>query len=58
MLTLERGVVQYLVTSLVEGLNPAWHSVAGVVCGNMTVTMAEMWVSFVEVELDWVLYYM
>ena len=51
MLTLERGADQCLDTSTVEGLNPTWHSVAGVVWGDVTVTMAEMWESFVKVEL-------
>ena len=37
-------------TSTVVGLNPTWHSAAGVVWGNVTVTMAEMWESFVKVE--------
>ena len=46
---------QCLDTSTVEGLNPTWHSAAGVVWGNVTVTMAEMWESFVKVESGWVL---
>ena len=32
MPTLERGVDQFLETSLAEVLNPTWHSAAGVVC--------------------------
>ena len=56
VLTLEREVDLYLVTSPVVGLNLTWHSAAGVVWGNVTVTMAEMWESFVKVELSWVLY--
>ena len=46
---------QFLDPSTVEELNPTWHSAAGVVWGNVTVTMAEMWESFVKVELGWVL---
>ena len=51
VLTLERGVDQCLEASLVEELNPTWHSAAGVEWGTVTVTMAEMWESFVKVEL-------
>ena len=51
VLTLERGVDQCLEASIVEGLNPTWHSAAGVVWGTVTVTMVEMWESFVKVEL-------
>ena len=51
MPTLERGVDQFLEASLAEELNPTWHSAAGVVWGNSTVTMAEMWESFVKVSL-------
>ena len=43
---------QYLDTSTVEVLNPTWHSAAGVVWGNSTVTMAGMWESFVKVEFS------
>ena len=50
VLTLERGADQSLDTSTVEVLNLIWHSAAGVVWGNVTVTMAEMWESFVKVE--------
>ena len=55
VLTLEREVDQFLDTSSVEGLNPTWHSAGLVVLGNLTVTMAEMWESFVKVESGWVL---
>ena len=51
MPTLERGVDQFLEASLAEELNPTCHSAAGVVWGNSTVTMAEMWESFVKVPL-------
>ena len=51
MLTLERGVDQFAEASIVEELNPTWHSAVLVVLGNVTVTMAEMWESFVKVEL-------
>ena len=51
VLTLEREVDLFVDTSTVEGLNLTWHSAAGVVWGNVTVTMAEMWESFVKVEL-------
>ena len=44
---MERGVDQCLVTSLVEGLNPTWHSAAWIVWGNVTVTMAEMHVGVI-----------
>ena len=43
VITLEKGVDQFIDTSTVEGLNLTWHSAAGVVWGNVTVTMAEMW---------------
>ena len=44
---------QCLEASLVEELNPTWHSAAGVEWGTVTVTMAEMWESFVKVELGY-----
>ena len=43
MLTLERGVDQFVDASTVEGLNPTWHIAAFMVWVNSTVTMAEMW---------------
>ena len=42
---------QFLEASIAKGLNPTWHSVEVVVWGNVTVTTAEMWESFVKVEL-------
>ena len=50
-LTLERGVGQFAEASIVEELNPTWHSAVLVVLDNVTVTMAEMWELFVKVEL-------
>ena len=42
---------QFVEAYIVEGLNPTWHTAAGVAWGNVTVTTAEMWESFVKVEL-------
>ena len=42
---------QFAEASIVEELNPTWHSAALVVWGNSTVTMAGMWESSVKVEL-------
>ena len=40
---------QFLEASIVEELNPTWHSAVLVGWGNMTVTMEEMLESFVKV---------
>ena len=55
---MERGVDLFMDTFPVVGLNLTWHSAALVVWESSTVIMAEMWESFVKVELDWVLYYL
>ena len=46
---MEREVDLFVDTSTVVELNLTWHSAAGVVWGNVTVTMAETWESFVKV---------
>ena len=49
--TLGREVDQFLEESTVQELNLTWHSVALVVWGDVTVTMAETWESYVKVLL-------